>query len=201
MLAKHNDRIYGGLRKATKALVFFATPHRGGNRTTIGQVSVNVVTFFSGNVRNDLVESLAKSSKYLAQLSADFSYQYEDYDFLSVVEMKGLIKAPVRTVSVGNVTTAQPQHSFVPQIVVDSHSAVIRLAGHREQVVDLDKDHSQICKLTEGPDFNRVARHLKRLADSALKSTVPPNHEHDAQEITVSGVDDTGAVCLQCNIP
>jgi hypothetical protein len=99
LLAKHNDRVYGQLRQNTKSIVFFATPHRGGNNTTIGQIAVNVVKFFTGNLKNDLVESLQKNSKTLAQLSADFSHQYEDYNFVSVVETKGLIKAPFRTVS------------------------------------------------------------------------------------------------------
>jgi len=162
LLAKHNDRIYGELRNVTKALVFFATPHRGGNGTTIGQIAVNAVRFFSGNLHNNLVASLKKSSKYLAQLSADFSHQYEDYDFLSVVETRGMMRAPLRTV------------------VVDPDSAIIGLAGHREQVLELDKDHSQLCKLAEGSDFNRVARHLKRLANSAIRSPASRNQEHDA---------------------
>jgi hypothetical protein len=59
------------------------------------------------------------------------------------------------------------------QVVVDSTSAIIGLAGHREQVLELDRDHRQICKLAQGPDFNRVARHLKRLADSAIMNIGP----------------------------
>jgi hypothetical protein len=54
--------------------------------------------------------------------------------------------------------------------VVDSTSAVIGLAGHREQVVALDRDHRQICKFAEGADFNRIARHFKGFADLAIQS-------------------------------
>jgi hypothetical protein len=75
-----------------------AVPKRGGNGTTLGQIAVNAVTFFSGS-RNDLVESLKKDSKYLAHLSADFAHQNEDYNFLSVVETRGMLKTPIRTVS------------------------------------------------------------------------------------------------------
>lgn len=112
LLAKHNDRVYGELRKSTKALVFFATPHRGGNGTTLGQIAVNAATFFSGNIRNNLVESLKKSSKYLTQLSADFSHQYEDYDYISIVETRALMRAPVRTVSV------EPRNSNTATVLI-----------------------------------------------------------------------------------
>ncbi|KAI9768271.1 MAG: hypothetical protein M1839_004165 [Geoglossum umbratile] len=155
VLAKQNDRVYSQLRNRTKAIVFFATPHRGGNGTTLGQIAVNASTFFSGNLRNDLVDTLRKDSKYLAQISADFAHQYEDYEFLSVVETKGLMKAPIRT------------------IVVESASAIIGLPGFREQVLELDRDHRQICKFTEDPDFNRVARHLKRIAGLAIRNLAP----------------------------
>jgi hypothetical protein len=62
--------------------------------------------------------------------------------------------------------------------VVDSTSAVIGLAGHREQVVALDRDHRQICKFAEDADFNRIARHLKSFADLAIQSTVPSGQSH-----------------------
>ncbi|KAE9377690.1 hypothetical protein N431DRAFT_527699 [Stipitochalara longipes BDJ] len=171
VLAKQNDRVYDGLLRSTKSLAFFATPHRGGNGTTLGQVAVNAITFFSGNLRNDLVESLKKSSRYLAQLSADFAHQYENYDFLSVVETRGLMRAPVRTV------------------VVNPASAVIGLAGHREQVLELDRDHRQICKFIQDADYNRVARHLKRLADAASRGEMPNVETSGIQGNTASAHD------------
>lgn len=64
---------------------------------------------------------------------------------------------------------------------MDPSSAVIGLAGHREHVLQLNRDHRQICKF-EGdsdPDFKLVARHLKRLADAAVGSS--PN-QHQIQE-------------------
>jgi hypothetical protein len=61
---------------------------------------------------------------------------------------------------------------------VDPTSAVIGLAGHREQVLELDRDHRQICKFIQDSDFNRVARHLKRLADAAIRNVIPANAIH-----------------------
>jgi hypothetical protein len=56
----------------------------------------------------------------------------------------------------------------VLQVVVDHGSSVIGLAGHRERVIELDRDHRQICKFADLADCNRVLKHLKRLADDAL---------------------------------
>ncbi|KAL8819729.1 MAG: hypothetical protein Q9191_007669, partial [Dirinaria sp. TL-2023a] len=152
VLAKQNDRVYASIRLSTRAIVFFGTPHRGGNGTTFGQTAANVVKFFTGNRSNDLIDTLKSSSKYLAHLTADFAHQYEDYEFLSIVETKGILRAPLRTV------------------VVDSSSSVIGLAGHRERLLELDRDHRQICKYAniDDDDCKRIITQIKRLADNAL---------------------------------
>lgn len=103
VLAKQNNRVYKDILQSTRGIVFFATPHRGGNGTTLGEVAGRAAAFLTGSGRNDLVKSLKKKSKYLAQLSADFSHQYEDYQFLTVVESRPLFRTPltpVRTVCV-----------------------------------------------------------------------------------------------------
>lgn len=113
------------------------------------------MAFFTGNLRNDMLKLLNQSSKHLANLTVDFSHQYEDYQFLTVSETLGLVKAPVRT------------------IIVDASSAVIGLPGHREHVLQLNRDHRQICKFegNSNSDFKLVARHLKRLADAAVENS------------------------------
>jgi hypothetical protein len=80
---------------ATRSIVFFAVPHRGGNGTTIGDVVASAVSYLSGGGRNDLIKSLSKSSKPMAYLSADFGHQYEDYQFLSIIESQPLLKLPM----------------------------------------------------------------------------------------------------------
>ena len=98
VLAKQNDRVFGELLRSTQGVVFFATPHRGGNGATLGEVAANACSFISGSARNELVKSLKKKSKSLAQLSADFAHQYEDYQFLSVIESRPLVTAPMNPV-------------------------------------------------------------------------------------------------------
>jgi hypothetical protein len=55
--------------------------------------------------------------------------------------------------------------------VVDAASSILGLAGHREHVIELDCDHKHICKLANGETFHRIARHIKRLADTAIRRT------------------------------
>lgn len=61
------------------------------------------------------------------------------------------------------------------QVVVDLSSSVVGLAGHRERVLELDRDHRQICKFADLEDCKRVITHLKRLADTAMNMRVDVN--------------------------
>jgi hypothetical protein len=72
---------------------------------------------------------------------------------------------------------------------VDPASAVIGLAGHREQVLEFDRDHRQICKFIQDADYNRVARHLKRLADAASRGEMPNVETSEVQGNTASAPD------------
>lgn len=68
------------------------------------------------------------------------------------------------------------------KVIVDLSSSVIGLAGHREHKIELNRDHRRICKFesVSDPDFIRVARHLKRLADGAIEPII--NREQPAEE-------------------
>ncbi|ORY01196.1 hypothetical protein BCR34DRAFT_442403, partial [Clohesyomyces aquaticus] len=121
VLAKQNNIVYGNICSCTRAIAFFATPHKGGNGASLSDRVASVTAFITGNRRNDILKILNPDSKHLANLTADFSHQYEDYQFFTVSETMGLI-------------------------VVDSSSAVIGLAGQREHKIELNRDHRQICK-------------------------------------------------------
>ena len=99
LLTAHLNRRFESIRRITYGIVFFATPHRGGNGATIGQVAANVARIVTGSDRNDLVKSLQKNSPFLAHLTADFKHISDDYSYLSIVESRGIFRAPFRTVS------------------------------------------------------------------------------------------------------
>ena len=49
--------------KSTRLLVFFATPHRGGNHASVGEIAANIAKLFSGTApSNDLLRALRKNS-------------------------------------------------------------------------------------------------------------------------------------------
>lgn len=81
-----------------QGIAFFATPHRGGNAATLGDVVAKAASFVMGSGRNDMIKNLKKESKVLAQLTADFSHQYEEFQFLSVVESIDLLQAPMNPI-------------------------------------------------------------------------------------------------------
>lgn len=159
-------------------------PHRGGNGAVIGNVLAKSISLFSGAPSNDLIESLKKSSKYLAQTSADFAHQLEEYEFLSVIETRGRFAIPIRTVSWSCLSCDRVSNKR--QVVVDSSASTLGLAGHREQILELDRDHRQICQLERGSDLNRVLRHMKRISKTALTQA----SERDRQ--AVASADTTG---------
>jgi hypothetical protein len=53
---------------------------------------------------------------------------------------------------------------------VDRESAIPGLPEHRERVLEMDRDHRQICKFEDGPGFTLVARQLNRIAEHAIRS-------------------------------
>jgi hypothetical protein len=99
VLAKQDARVFGGLLRCVHSISFFATPHRGGNGVTIGDIVAKTASFVMGGGRNDMVRNLKKQSKVLAQLSADFSHQYEEFQFLSVIESMDLVHAPLNPIA------------------------------------------------------------------------------------------------------
>ena len=99
LLTASLNRPYASIRQNTRAIVFFGTPHRGGNGATLGQHATNVVRFFTGSDRNDLIRSLQRNSLHLAHLTADFKHICEDFNYLSIVETRGVLRTPIRTAS------------------------------------------------------------------------------------------------------
>ena len=60
-------------------------------------------------------------------------------------------------------------------------SAQLGLPGHREHVIDLDRDHRQICKLTNDSVFERIVRHIKWLVAEAERRAKDERRENQVQ--------------------
>ena len=96
--ARLNPR-YCCIKASTYGLVFFATPHRGGNRAGVGEFAANVCSALTGGARNSLLEQLQRNS-ILNELSTDqFSNQSIDYEVLTYIESK-LTKLKIRKIAV-----------------------------------------------------------------------------------------------------
>jgi hypothetical protein len=80
------------IKRATFALTFFATPHRGGNGVSIAQTVSNAIIRLSGHYfsTNDILEVLKPASANAESVTGNFRYQLEDYYFLSFFETKSM---------------------------------------------------------------------------------------------------------------
>ena len=84
---------YRCLKASTRGLVFFATPYRGGEGAGVAESAANVCSAFTGQPRNNLLESL-RSKSLITELSSDqFRHQLNDYEVLSLIERR---KMPVK---------------------------------------------------------------------------------------------------------
>ena len=79
---------YRCLKASTQGLVFFATPHRGGENAGVAKFAANFYSTFTGQPRNDLLDSL-KERSLITELSSDqFRHQLNDYEVLSFIETR-----------------------------------------------------------------------------------------------------------------
>ncbi|KAH6706632.1 Alpha/Beta hydrolase protein [Leptodontidium sp. MPI-SDFR-AT-0119] len=165
--ATHNSHQYGSIKQATYSLVFFGTPHQGGNRVPLGKVAANITTAVTGSVRNDLLKSLSKDSVLTQNTNDDFRHYWDDYQVLSFYETKA-----TRVKRLGGILGF-----ILNTVVVDINSAKLGLGGRHETQIPIDADHSGVCKF-EAADtkFEPVGRLIKKLVEEAKeRSSVPGN--------------------------
>jgi hypothetical protein len=98
--AKHNDT-YHNIRAATFGLVFFATPHRGGNHAKLGDIVASITTTVLNNPSNTFMDHLQKDSFLSEDLQHLFKHQVENYHILSFYETLhdsvGLVRVFIRS--------------------------------------------------------------------------------------------------------
>lgn len=64
---------FGSIHDATKGVIFFATPHRGGHLATFGDQLAHVARAVCGDARNDIMEALRKDSMFAGDVQKDFA--------------------------------------------------------------------------------------------------------------------------------
>ncbi|KAH7466543.1 hypothetical protein FOMA001_g16824 [Fusarium oxysporum f. sp. matthiolae] len=112
---------------STRGLVFFATPHRGatGDAVEIGFILADIARAMRRETSNTLPELLEKNSRLADTLSRSFAEKRDQFHIISVYETR-----PMKPYG----------------IIVGKTSAVLEDPPRRETQLDINRDHSAICK-------------------------------------------------------
>ena len=92
--AYNADEIHGTTLKAIKGIAFFGTPHRGGHGAKLGDTIVHVLQTFTGNVRNDIMESLRKDSFISNHLQQNFARRAKNLRVVNFIETLPISEIP-----------------------------------------------------------------------------------------------------------
>lgn len=77
---------YESIRRSTRAIAFFGTPHRGGNLADLGSILASIALVLSGSVKNNFMETLQKNSTGAADIHELFKEQAQEYKIVSFYE-------------------------------------------------------------------------------------------------------------------
>lgn len=147
----HNNAKYTPLRASTTGLVFFGTPHDGGNKTLValGSAAARVASTLHLQASNDIIETLKSGSLFTDLLGEQWRHQLESYQLVSFWE------------GIGN--------------VVPKKSATFGLPGERENIIELNAEHSELCRFDsdrrDQDNFKLVANNIQDLYEAALATS------------------------------
>ncbi|KAI1197061.1 hypothetical protein F5X97DRAFT_334208 [Nemania serpens] len=120
----HDNAHYSDIESSVKGLVFFGTPHEGGNtqsaKVKLGFAAAKIAESLGFNSNDSIIQALTPGSLFGDFLRESFRHQLENYLIISFWEKKSTI--------------------------VTKASATFGLPGHRENILGLEADHSNICK-------------------------------------------------------
>ena len=171
-----HSSIYGCIRVSTKGLVFFATPHAGGNLAGLADVAANFTSAMTGSAKNSLLKTL-KQNSLLNEISKDhFRDQSGDYVVLTFIESKKMdvriggkrikLRLVPQITSMVFLFPYKAQGGFANrwQCIVEADSAKLGVPG--EVVLRLNRNHSDICKFSgpEDDDYELVKGNLEVMA-------------------------------------
>jgi hypothetical protein len=125
LVAATLDGTYKSIVEATRLLVFFATPHQGGNYASVGDIMAKIVRTGISKPRNDLLDALKENSGQATKRFQQARHLPEKCLIVSFFE--GLPYGKMG-------------------LIVDKKSATLNLAGTREKQIAMHADHSTICK-------------------------------------------------------
>ncbi|KAH8897884.1 hypothetical protein GQ53DRAFT_637651, partial [Thozetella sp. PMI_491] len=122
LVAAKLDEKYKSIIEGTCLLVFFATPHRGGNHASFGDVVAKIVRL---GRYNDALDALKRNSNEAEKRFEQARHLFERCLVISFFE-------------------GEPYGSM--GIIVDKLSATLNLSGLQETQVAMPANHSTICK-------------------------------------------------------
>ncbi|KAF6231705.1 hypothetical protein HO173_010007 [Letharia columbiana] len=147
----HNNPRYTRIRTSTTGLVFFGTPHDGGNKSLValGSAAARVASTLHLQSSNAVIETLKSGSLFTDLLGEQWRHQLESYQLVSFWE------------GIGN--------------TVPKKSATFGLSGTRENIIELNAEHSDLCRFggsrRDQDNFKLVASNIQDLYDAALERT------------------------------
>ncbi|KAL9111404.1 MAG: hypothetical protein Q9187_007923, partial [Circinaria calcarea] len=144
---------YESIHRSTRAIAFFGTPHRGGNRADLGRILASIAVHLTGSVKNNFLETLQKNSTGAADIHELFKEQAQGYRIVSFYE------------------TLPFKPGF--GLIVDKVSATLGLPDSAEISVAVAANHSDICKFDRrDPTYELVIENIADLVQHALQT--PP---------------------------
>ncbi|KAI1385773.1 uncharacterized protein F4822DRAFT_354383 [Hypoxylon trugodes] len=124
----HNNPRYSSIKLATQGVVFFATPHRGadGLLLTLGDGLSTIASYLGFQRGENILEVLKSQSIITETMQEQWKHQLEQYH---IVSFWGTFDD-----------------------IVSRQSARLDLPGNRESLVQLNADHSGVCKFGSSPN-------------------------------------------------
>ncbi|KAE9987514.1 hypothetical protein EG328_002499 [Venturia inaequalis] len=154
IVSAFNNPHHNAIRDSTRGLVFFATPHDGGNKklVTLGATVAGIVNLVSRSASNDIIQAVTSGSLYADTLYDNWVHRLADCPIVSFYE------------GCGN--------------IVSKKSATFGLPGSMENVVRLEADHSNICRFDTGlqadlDNYKLVRTNVIRLYKQAIGQRLP----------------------------
>ncbi|OBT58224.1 hypothetical protein VE04_01766 [Pseudogymnoascus sp. 24MN13] len=172
MIARDTKR-YTPIRNATWGLVFFGTPHHGGNLVSLGSFVATAVRSISGASKNSILKTLEKDGYMAEELLQDFRAEVERYQILSFFETKGM-KLLKRDLG----------------LIVEKTSAVFNLSLDREEILGLNANHSDLCKFhsREAENYEMVEGMICERAKGAVLAAEEATRQAARRRIAVDQI-------------